>query len=184
MNKIDEILEHLQGVQPMIDDPDALTERIMYLLPDMNAHEIKRQSHKSMTRWWIAAAAVFIVIVAGVLNLLSSIDTPPQRPLEISVQTKPEKHQAIRPASPVTQERAVVATNQEPLHHKRKRVSPQPQSTDTAVESASSEQTVSTPIYEEERMIDAVREVQEIRKLGERVEAMIHKQIASEIHSY
>ncbi len=184
MNKIDEILEHLQGVQPMIDDPDALTERIMYLLPDMNAHEIKRQSHKSMTRWWIAAAAVFIVIVAGVLNLLSSIDTPPQRPLEISVQTKPEKHQAIRPASPVIQERAIVATNQAPSHHKRKQVKALPKSADTAAEPASFEQTVYGPVYEEETIIDAVREVQEIRKLGERVEAMIHKQIASEIHSY
>lgn len=184
MNNIEEILEHLQGMQPMIDNPEALTDIIMSRLPNMNVHEIKRQSHKNMIRWWMAAAAVFVVIVAAAQYLFSTIDSSPQRLLEISVQTKPEKHQAIRPASPVTQERAVVATNQEPLHHKRKRVSPQPQSTDTAAESASSEQTVSTPIYEEERMIDAVREVQEIRKLGERVEAMIHKQIASEIHSY
>lgn len=184
MNKIDEILEHLQGMQPMIDNPEALTDIIMSRLPNMNVHEIKRQSHKNMIRWWMAAAAVFVVIVAAVQYLFSTIDSSPQRPLELSVQTKPEKHQAIRPASPVIQERAIVATNQAPSHHKRKQVKALPKSADTAAEPASSEQTVSTPIYEEERMIDAVREVQEIRKLGERVEAMIHKQITIEINLY
>ena len=34
MNKTDEILERLKGWQPVIDDPDELTERIMRSLPD------------------------------------------------------------------------------------------------------------------------------------------------------
>ena len=33
MNKIDDILEQLKGQQPAIDDPDALTDRIMESLP-------------------------------------------------------------------------------------------------------------------------------------------------------
>ena len=35
MNKTDDILERLRGQQPMIDDPDALTDRIMGSLPDL-----------------------------------------------------------------------------------------------------------------------------------------------------
>ena len=34
MTKVDDILEQLKGQQPVIDDPDALTERIMISLPE------------------------------------------------------------------------------------------------------------------------------------------------------
>ena len=36
MNKIDDILNHLQGQQPTINHPDELTEQIMQNLPDMD----------------------------------------------------------------------------------------------------------------------------------------------------
>ena len=36
MNKIDDILNHLQGQQPPINHPDELTEQIMQNLPDLD----------------------------------------------------------------------------------------------------------------------------------------------------
>ena len=42
MNKIDDILEQLKGLQPTIDDPDALTERIMSSLPDLESEAESR----------------------------------------------------------------------------------------------------------------------------------------------
>ena len=36
MNKIDDILNYLQGQQPIINHPDELTEQIMQNLPDMD----------------------------------------------------------------------------------------------------------------------------------------------------
>ena len=40
MNKIDDILEQLKGQQPVIDDPDALTDRIMASLPEQEAQPV------------------------------------------------------------------------------------------------------------------------------------------------
>ena len=61
MNKIDDILEQLKGQQPAIDDPDALTDRIMESLPE--------QEHRTQTvalwRWLSIAASILLIIGIG-----------------------------------------------------------------------------------------------------------------------
>ena len=60
MNKIDDILEQLKGQQPVIDDPDALTDRIMESLPDFDSN-----SHtKKVPLWhWLSVAASILLVI-------------------------------------------------------------------------------------------------------------------------
>ena len=65
MNKVDDILERLKGQQPVIDDPDALTDRIMDSLPDREPSEVPQRSARivSMRRRWMAIAASLLILI-------------------------------------------------------------------------------------------------------------------------
>ena len=72
MNKIDDILEQLKGQQPAIDDPDALTDRIMESLPEQKVQptaEMQQLNHRTQTvalwRWLSIAASILLIIGIG-----------------------------------------------------------------------------------------------------------------------
>ena len=72
MNKIDDILEQLKGLQPVIDDPDALTDRIMESLPEQEVQptaEMQQLNHRTQTvalwRWLSIAASILLIIGIG-----------------------------------------------------------------------------------------------------------------------
>lgn len=72
MNKIDDILEQLKGQQPAIDDPDALTDRIMESLPEQEVQptaEMQQLNHRTQTvamwRWLSIAASILLIIGIG-----------------------------------------------------------------------------------------------------------------------
>ena len=72
MNKIDDILEQLKGQQPAIDDPDALTDRIMESLPEQEMQptaEMQQLNHRTQTvalwRWLSIAASILLIIGIG-----------------------------------------------------------------------------------------------------------------------
>ena len=82
MNKIDDILEQLKGQQPVIDDPDALTDRIMDSLPDMEpAADVRRQNRRTQTvplwRWLSIAASILFIIGIGT-TLMHRQDAEPK----------------------------------------------------------------------------------------------------------
>ena len=65
MMKIDDILTQLQGQQPVIDNPEELTDSIMNSLPEQD--DIVTKEHKSrlvpITWRWVAAAACLLIII-------------------------------------------------------------------------------------------------------------------------
>ena len=72
MNKIDDILEQLKGLQPVIDDPDALTDRIMESLPEQEVQptaEMQQLNHRTQAvalwRWLSIAASILLIIGIG-----------------------------------------------------------------------------------------------------------------------
>ena len=90
MNKIDDILESLKGQQPMIDDPDALTDRIMNSLPDLEPsleetepshQEEGGKAHIVSWRW----PAILAVAASVAVALLLVWPEPKDHPLEPSV---------------------------------------------------------------------------------------------------
>ena len=88
MNKTDDILERLKGQQPMIDDPDALTERIMSSLPDLEPSrqdaETSRQEDEGRARivgWrWTAILAVAASVAVALLMVWPKQEQTPQEP--------------------------------------------------------------------------------------------------------
>jgi hypothetical protein len=83
MNKIDDILERLKGQQPEIDDPDALTDRIMDSLPDLEPSEEPQRSARvvSMRRRWMAAAASILLIIGMGTVLMKETGVSSQEPV-------------------------------------------------------------------------------------------------------
>ena len=68
MNKIDDILEQLKGQQPMIDDPEALTDRIMDSLPDQDEDAMQPKARIVKMHWlWTAISAAACVAIALML---------------------------------------------------------------------------------------------------------------------
>ena len=68
MNKIDDILEQLKGQQPMIDDPKALTDRIMDSLPDQDEGAMQPKARIVKMHWlWTAISAAACVAIALML---------------------------------------------------------------------------------------------------------------------
>ena len=68
MNKIDDILEQLKGQQPVIDDPDALTDRIMSSLPDQDEGTMQPKARIVKMHWlWTAISAAACVAIALML---------------------------------------------------------------------------------------------------------------------
>ena len=84
MNKIDDILEQLKGQQPVIDDPDALTDRIMDSLPDMDDGAMRPKARIVHLWRWVAAAACILLIIGiglhvqfeGTSHPIAKSDTP------------------------------------------------------------------------------------------------------------
>lgn len=71
MNKTDDILERLKGQQPVIDDPDALTERIMSNLPDIGEGTGQGKARVVGIRWrWMAIAASILLIIGMGVTLI------------------------------------------------------------------------------------------------------------------
>lgn len=69
MNRIDDILDSLKGQQPMIDDPEALTDRIMDSLPDLEPNQQEDEGKARIVsfnwRWMAAAASILLIIGIG-----------------------------------------------------------------------------------------------------------------------
>lgn len=82
MNKIDDILELLKGRQPVIDDPDALTDRIMDSLPDQEpANEVElpqRQGNRRPLWQWLSMAASILLIIGIGTTLMRRQDAEPK----------------------------------------------------------------------------------------------------------
>ena len=82
MNKIDDILELLKGQQPVIDDPDALTDRIMDSLPDQEpANEVElpqRQGNRRPLWQWLSMAASILLIIGIGTTLMRRQDAEPK----------------------------------------------------------------------------------------------------------
>ncbi len=66
MNYELDILDRLKGQQPVIDNPEELTDSIMNSLPEQDA-PVEKQEHKRRLvpiRWrWVAAAACLLIII-------------------------------------------------------------------------------------------------------------------------
>jgi hypothetical protein len=88
MNKIDDILESLKGQQPMIDDPEALTDRIMNSLPDLEPSqedtEPSQQEDEGKARiinWrWPAILAVAASVAVALMLVWPEQDNNPDEP--------------------------------------------------------------------------------------------------------
>ena len=62
MNKTDEILERLKGQQPVIDDSEDLTERIMSSLPDREVPRHDRRNLVGRTLLYISSIAAVLLV--------------------------------------------------------------------------------------------------------------------------
>ncbi|SFW38984.1 hypothetical protein SAMN02910409_1986 [Prevotellaceae bacterium HUN156] len=85
MSKTEEILERLKGLQPMIDNPDALTDRIMSNLPDQKLLSEKDDEvvppgavKFDFSLHWVAAAAAILLILGVGLTLFPGSQPDPQ----------------------------------------------------------------------------------------------------------
>lgn len=85
MNKIDDILEQLKGQQPMIDDPDALTERIMdslepHLQPLSEGRgEADKPTARTVRLWrWLSIAASLLFIIGIGTTLMRHQEVEPK----------------------------------------------------------------------------------------------------------
>ncbi len=92
MNKIDDILEQLKGQQPTIDDPDALTDRIMNSLPDLDekaSHPKARIEMRSLWAMLSTAACIAVALMFVWPNHSSELQAP-----------SPLRNPSLRTASP------------------------------------------------------------------------------------
>ena len=88
MNKIDDILESLKGQQPMIDDPEALTDRIMSSLPDLEPSlqdaglsPQEDEGKARIVKWrWPAILAVAASVAATLMLVWPNQENNPQKP--------------------------------------------------------------------------------------------------------
>lgn len=113
MNKIDDILEQLKGQQPMIDDPDALTDRIMNSLPDLESgaveveQPLQQQERRSrivpLRRWVAIAASLILLIGVGAMVWMHQDDATQPAPMVAKVE-KPSKAIQETVAAPVVAE--------------------------------------------------------------------------------
>ena len=76
MNKTDQILERLKGQQPVIDDPDVLTERIMSSLPELTTEQPKpaRQIRLYIVSAIAAAASVLLLLTLHYVEKPTSVE--------------------------------------------------------------------------------------------------------------
>lgn len=112
MNKTDEILERLKGQQPVIDDPEDLTERIMSSLQD---REVPRHDRRNL----VGRTILYISSIAAVLlvGFFLYQNRPKEQPV-VTQQTEtrktplPEPQNAEQENTPQTVEKHHVAKTQ------------------------------------------------------------------------
>ena len=75
MNNIDDILERLKGQQPVMSNPDELTEHIMENLPDIGENKAQVVS---IRRWLSIAACLLVVLGVGTMLLFNANPRQPQ----------------------------------------------------------------------------------------------------------
>ena len=88
MNKTDDILERLKGQQPMIDDPDALTDRIMSSLPLLEpspqnaepSHHLGESKARIVSWRWPAILAVAASVAVTLLMVWPKQEQNSQEP--------------------------------------------------------------------------------------------------------
>ena len=106
MNKTDDILERLKGQQPMIDDPEALTDRIMNSLPDLEPslqdEESGPQKDENKARiisWrWPAIIAVAASIAVTLMLVWPKAENNPEEPSVLAeVVTTNKKPSHVKP---------------------------------------------------------------------------------------
>ena len=91
MNKIDDILEGLKGQQPMIDDPDALTDRIMNSLPDMKPSRQEDEGKARIVSWrWPAILAAAASIAVALMIVWPKPEYHPEEPDIVAQVVHPE----------------------------------------------------------------------------------------------
>lgn len=114
MNKTDEILERLKGQQPVIDDSDDLTERIMSSLPD---REVPRHDRRNL----VGRTLLYISSIAAVL--LVGFFLYQNRPKEQPVVTQQiETHETLQPEP--TNDESKSLTQEVEKHHVSTRTKP------------------------------------------------------------
>ena len=98
MNKADDILERLKGQQPVISDPDALTDRIMSSLEPQPQIQIKARTVHLWRRLSIAASILLIIGVGTTLMLKDNLEQKPQ-PVVAKTEYKTKNNTSGRTAS-------------------------------------------------------------------------------------
>ena len=98
MNKTDQILERLKGQQPVIDDPDVLTERIMSSLPELTTEQPKPARQ---IRLYIVSA---IAAAASVLLLLTLHYVEKPTPVEAVADLRQEVSTSVEAVADLRQE--------------------------------------------------------------------------------
>ena len=86
MNKTDQILERLKGQQPVIDNPDVLTERIMSSLPELTTEQPKpaRQIRLYIVSAIAAAASVLLLLTLHYVEKPTSVEAVADLRQEVS----------------------------------------------------------------------------------------------------
>lgn len=122
MNNIDDILESLKGQQPIISDPDALTDSIMDSLPDLDAAAKQPVARVVKMRWlWTAAASLILIIGIGTIWQFNHGTTPtqdivakaePAKPAKDAAETAKDVAQAAKDVTETTKDVAEAVTRQ------------------------------------------------------------------------
>ncbi len=141
MNKTDDILERLRGQQPMIDDPEALTDRIMSSLPDLEPGqqdaEPDHQEDEGKARivgWrWSAILAVAACVAIALLLVWPEPNDHPQEPSVVAqaVTNTVQREDDSPKHTPVTTGNQQ-KTGRAPKKESRQQVSDDPKSYDRA----------------------------------------------------
>ena len=112
MNKTDEILERLKGQQPVIDDSEDLTERIMSGLPD---REVSRHDRRNLVgRTLLYTSSIAAVLLVGFFLYQNR---PKEQPVvtqhtETHETPLPEPQNVVQENTPLTVEKHHVAKTQ------------------------------------------------------------------------
>ena len=127
MNRIDDILDNLKGQQPMIDDPEALTDRIMSSLPDLEPSQQDDESRPQkdedkarIIRWrWPAILAVAASVAATLMLVWPKAENNPEEPSVLAEVVPPRSPQPTdtphEPFGHTIQDRETASPKQAPL---------------------------------------------------------------------
>lgn len=153
MSNLDDILESLKGQQPMIDDPDALTDRIMSSLPDLEPYPQENEGKARFVsiRWrWTAAAACLLIII-GMGGAMWLKEEPQQSMIAEATIAKKENNENVIEHS--TQEiTKMVTTKRKPSTENSPMVSPSHKGPNPATDNPSDSPEKTNDINEPENL--------------------------------